>query len=66
MISKKLRDAVKTSDLKSYEIAHQAELSPSALSKIINGIELVRPNDPRVVRVARIVGLSPEECFDTE
>lgn len=64
MISRKLRDAIKTSDLKSYQIAHEADMTPSTLSRIINGIDLVKPNDPRVLRVARIVGLSPEDCFE--
>ena len=63
MISRKLRDAVRTSDLKGYEIAHEADITSSTLSRIINGIDLVKPNDPRVLRVAKIVGLPLEECF---
>jgi hypothetical protein len=66
MVSRKLRDAVRTSDLKGYQIAHEADMTPSTLSRIINGIDLVKADDPRVFRIARIVGLRPEECFDRE
>jgi len=52
--------------MRNYVIAHAAGLHPSTLSKLINGIELVKPGDQRVLRVAEIVGLSPEECFEKE
>ena len=64
MISRKLIEAVKLSDLKSYEIAHRAQMHPSTLSRILNGIEEVMPGDPRVLRIAKVLGLSPEECFE--
>ncbi len=64
MLSRKLIEAVKLSDLKGYEIAHQAEIHPSTLSKILNGIEDVRRGDPRVLRIARILNLKPEQCFE--
>ena len=62
-ISRKLRDAVKLSELKSYEIAHKAEMHPSTLSRIICGIEKVKPNDHRVVALAQVLDIPPEECF---
>ena len=64
MVSRKLIEAVKLSDLKGYEIAHQAEMHPSTLSRILNGIEDVMPGDPRVLRIAKVVGLKPDECFE--
>ncbi len=63
MVSRKLVEAVKLSHLRAYQIAHLAGLHPAMLSKIINGIELVKPGDPRVIKVARVVGLKAEECF---
>lgn len=66
MISKKLREAVKLSDLRAYEIAHWAEMHPSTLSKIINGIEEVKRGDPRVLKIAEVLGLKPSECFEKE
>jgi plasmid maintenance system antidote protein VapI len=64
MLSEKFIAAIKLNPLKSYQIAHLAGLHPSTLSKIINGIERVFPNDPRVLKVAAVLGLTPEECFD--
>lgn len=65
-ISKKLKEAVKLSDKRAYEIAHKARLHPSTLSKILNGIEDVRSGDPRVLRIARVLRLKPSECFGME
>ncbi len=64
MVSRKLIEAIKLSDLKGYEIAHRAEMHPSTLSRILNGIEDVIPGDPRVLRIAKVFGLSAEECFE--
>jgi hypothetical protein len=66
MISKKLKMAIKTSFLKSYEIAHQAGIHPSVLSKIICGIEKVKPNDKRVIAVGRVLGIDNDDCFESE
>jgi hypothetical protein len=62
-ISNKLKIAVRMSDLKSYEIAHRAEMHPSTLSRIICGIEKTKPNDPRVIAVGQVLDIPPEECF---
>ena len=64
MVSRKLIEAIKLSDLKGYEIAHQAEMHPSTLSRILNGIENVMPGDSRVLRIGKVLGLTPEECFE--
>ena len=66
MISGRFIAAVKLHPMRNYVITHAAGLHPSTLSKLINGIELVKPGDQRVLRVAEIVGLSPEECFEKE
>ncbi len=66
MISRKLREAIKVSDMRAYEIAHRAGMHPSTLSRIVNGIEDVRPMDERVIRLAQIMNLKPEECFRNE
>lgn len=64
MISRRLRETVKLSDLRAYEIAHRANLHPSTLSRILNGIEDVKPGDQRVLRIAKVLGLKSEECFE--
>jgi hypothetical protein len=64
MISKKLVEAVKLSDWRAYRIAHKAGLHPSTLSRILNGIEEVEFGDPRILRLAKVLGLNPDECFE--
>jgi len=66
MISRKLKNAVKLSDKRSYQIAFEAGLHPSTLSKIICEIEKVKQGDQRVIRIGNILGLQPEECFKKE
>ena len=65
-VSRKLIEAVKLSSERAYRIAQQAEIHPSTLSRILNGIDNVRSGDPRVVRIAEIVGIKPEEAFADE
>lgn len=64
MVSKKFIRAVKLSSEPGYELAHKAGIHPSTLSKLINGIEQVRGEDQRVLRVGKVLGLSEEECFE--
>ena len=64
-ISRKVIEAVKLHELKSYEIAHLAGLHPSTLSRLIHGIDRIKPNDRRVIKVGQVLGLSPTECFDS-
>lgn len=66
MISRALRNKIRVSDLKSYQIAHRAGIHPSTLSKIVCGIEKVEPGDPRVKAIANILGLPEEACFDED
>jgi len=64
MISNKLKIAIKLGPEPAYIIAQKAELDPSTLSKLMCGIVKVKPFDPRVIRVGKIFGLKPEECFE--
>jgi plasmid maintenance system antidote protein VapI len=64
MISRKFVAAVKLSPMKCYEIAHEAELHTSTLSRIIHGYDDIKPGDERVIRVAKVLGLKPEDCFE--
>jgi len=48
-----------------YRIAQRARLSPSLLSKWVCGIEPVRVDDPRILRVAELLGIAPEEVFES-
>ena len=64
MVSQKLKVALKLADEPSYKIAHKAGINPSTLSKLACGIVKVQPGDSRVLKVGRVLGLKPEECFE--
>jgi len=64
MVSRKLRARVKLSRYRQYELARAAGLHPTVFSKILNGAEPVKPNDPRVIAIGRVMGLEPEQCFE--
>jgi hypothetical protein len=63
MISLKLKAAVKLSPLRQYQIAIEAGVHPVTLSQILSGYLRPKSMDKRVVRIGRVVGLRPEECF---
>jgi transcriptional regulator with XRE-family HTH domain len=64
MISQKFIDAVKLHNMKAYEIANTAGISQSQLSHITNKVRNVEPEDVNVLKVAAIIGLKPEDCFE--
>ena len=66
MISQRLKIMIKLSEEPAYKLAQKAGLNPSTLSKLICGIEEVKPNDLRVISVGRVLGLRPEECFEDD
>ncbi len=55
---------LKLNDLPAYKIAQQAGVNPTTLSRLIHGIDRVRPGDPRIIAVGEIMGLSESECFE--
>ena len=62
-ISEKLRIEAKLSNKRHYKLAHEANLHPSTFSRILCGIEQIKPNDPRVIAIGQVLGLPAEECF---
>jgi hypothetical protein len=63
-VSQEFKNAVKLAPKRAYQIAHEAGLHPTTLSRIVCGIELVKMMDPRVLKVAEVLGIPPENCFD--
>jgi len=63
ILSEKFVAAIKLNDRPAYEIAWEAGVTPTVLSKLLNGIEKPKPNDPRVIAVGRMLDIPPEECF---
>jgi hypothetical protein len=66
MVSRDFIAAVKLAHKRSYQIAYAAGIHPSTLSRVITGAERTKPGDPRVLRVAAVLGLAPEECFELD
>lgn len=62
--SRALADAVKLSSTRQYKLAHQIGVDPSSLSAWLNGIYHVPPaHHVRVLRLAEILGVPPEEAL---
>ena len=66
MISKKFRDTVKLDSRRQYKLAWKAGINPTTLSQFVTGYVKPKYGDPRVLRVGKILGLRPEECFEKE
>jgi len=64
MISKKLVDAIKTAGVPAYRIALQAGVSPYFLYKVKIGLQSPKPDDPRIIGIGSVLGLSARECFE--
>lgn len=63
-VSQKFREAVKLHPTKKqYQIAYEAGLDSSVLSRILHGYEKLVQEDPRVIRLGKIVGLKPSQVF---
>ncbi len=63
MISHKLKAAIKLGNIPAYKIAQKAGLDPSVLSKLMCGISKIKKNDPRIIAVGKVLGISPIDCF---
>jgi transcriptional regulator with XRE-family HTH domain len=64
MLSKKFIAALKLGPKKAYEVAQEAGIHPATLSKLVCGIEKIKPNDQRVIRVGKVLGVPENEYFD--
>lgn len=56
--------AVKLHRLRAYELAQRAGLDDTMLSRWIRGRRGLAPEDRRLIRLARLLGLRPEECVE--
>lgn len=64
MLSRRFIALIKLGSRPAYRIAHDAGLHPATLSKLISGAERIKPQDPRVIAVGRVLGLEPSDCFE--
>ena len=63
-ISSKLREVIAGSPLRQFQLATLAGIHPSTLSKALNGSTPLQPYDRRVLAVARVLGVKPEDAFE--
>ncbi len=63
-VSQQFLIRLKLNQLPAYKIAQRAGVNPTTLSKLINGIDRVRAQDPRIIAVGEVIGLSESECFE--
>jgi transcriptional regulator with XRE-family HTH domain len=63
-VSKEFLIRLKLAEEPAYKIAQQAGINSVTLSRLINGIDPVKPNDERIIKVAKVLGLSEEEAFE--
>ena len=56
---------LKMHELPAYRLAQAAGIDPVRLSKLINGIERVQREDPRIIAVGQVLGLKPDQCFES-
>ena len=65
-LSKQFRIEVKLNDLPAYRLAQLAGINPNELYKLMSGISQVKPGDPRIIAVGKILGIREEDCFEEE
>lgn len=62
-VSKRFRHAMRTAGKPQYTFARDI-VDRSTLSAWMNDIIPVRAGDPRVIAIGRLLGLSPDDCFE--
>ena len=65
-LSTKAVVAIKLSKRRQYQLAQAAGVHPSTLSKLINGIERATRNDPKVQRLAEVLGIPSDEMIEED
>jgi hypothetical protein len=65
-ISRDFKIAVRMADKPAWQIAIKAGVHPNVLSKIMSGALPIRKGDDRVLRIARVLGLSERMCFEED
>ena len=63
-VSREFKAAVKLAEIPAWKIAYRAGVNPNVLSKIMSGALRVRVGDRRVLKVAEVLGLDPDDCFE--
>lgn len=65
MLSSTFKEALKKSGKPYYQLAWEAGITPNQVYKITSGVDRPNPGDPRIEKMAKFLGLKPEECFES-
>jgi len=65
-LSRQFLIRLKLHESPAYKIAQRAGVNANTLSRLINGIDPVKPQDERIISVGQVIGLAPSECFEKE
>ncbi len=65
-LSREFLIRLKLNDKPAYRIAQEAGVNHVTLSRLIRGIEPVRPHDERIEKVAAVLGMTADEAFSQE
>ncbi len=63
-MNQKLKNAIKLSDMRQYEIARAAGIHHVTLSKLMHNIVDAKPGNPNVIAIGRVMGFSEKDCFE--
>lgn len=63
MLTTRLIHAVRLHPDRQWRLAHRAGLHPSTLSRWVNYVEMPRPDDVRLIKLAKLVDVPLGECF---
>ena len=55
---------LKLNDEPIYRVCQLAGVNASTLSRLINRIDSIKPSDPRIIAVGKVLGLPPSDCFE--
>ena len=57
--------SLRFADQPQYKVAQAAGINPTTLSKLVNGITPIKENDPKILRVAEVLNVKPEQIFSS-
>lgn len=62
--SQYFRIKLKLLDEPAYRVAHRCKVDPNFISKFINKIQSAEEDDPRILAVAKAIGLEAGQIFE--
>jgi hypothetical protein len=63
MVSTTLRNAVRLSDQRVWQLARSISVHPTVVSKWLSGAQPPRRGDERVIALGAALGVAPDACF---